>query len=254
MTVSAAGNAELSLRRVALVAGFGLLAMAVLAPIAHFGILETLVEPGNAAATVSNIRGSEGLFRAAIAAFLVVTFLDILMAWALYVLLRPVNATLAMLVGWLRLAAAAAFLPALANLFDVAQLLGGAAGSTVPAATVETQVMGSLASFNNGWDLMLAVFGLHLIGLGILVYRSVQFPWFLGVLVVIAGIGYLADTFARILVADFSFTFSIFTFAGEALLIVWFLWRGIRGFVAEPDDGDDRVPGTTGAQPTPVMP
>jgi hypothetical protein len=59
---------------------------------------------------------SEGLFRFAIAAFVVVTFLDILMAWALYLLLRPVNAALAMLVGWLRLASAAAFLPALANL------------------------------------------------------------------------------------------------------------------------------------------
>lgn len=142
------------------------------------------------------------------------------MAWALYVLLRPVNATLAMLVGWLRLAAAAAFLPALANLLDVAQLLGGPAASTLPAAVVEAQVMSSIASFHNAWDIQLAVFGLHLLGVGALVYKSVQFPRALGVLVVVAGIGYLADTFTRILVPDFTFTFSLFTFVGEALLIV----------------------------------
>jgi len=247
-STATAGTADISLRTVALIAGVGLLLMAVLAPFAHFGVLETLIEPGNPTATVSNIAASEGLFRIAIAAFLVVTFLDILMAWALYVLLRPVNRTVALLVGWLRLAAAAAFLPALANLFDVAQLVGGSAASALPAAQVEAQVMASVASFSNGWDIMLAVFGLHLLGVGALVYTSVQFPRFLGVLVVIAGIGYLADTFTRILLPDFGFTFSVFTFVGEALLIVWFLWRGIKGFAPEPDR-PQRHAGATPAAP-----
>jgi hypothetical protein len=35
--------------------------------------------------------------------------------------------------------------------------------------------------------------------------------------VVVAGGGYLADSFARILVPDFAFTFSVYTFVGEAL-------------------------------------
>jgi len=235
---SDAGSADISQRRVALIAALGLLGMAVLAPLALFGVLNNLVDPGNATATVSNIIESEGAFRLAIAAFLVVTFLDVLMAWALYVVLRPVNATLAMLVGWLRLAAAAAFLPALANLLDVAQLLGGPAASTLPAAVVEAQVMSSIASFHNGWDIELAVFGLHLLGVGALVYKSVQFPRFLGVLVVIAGVGYLADTFTRILVPDFTFTFSLFTFVGEALLIVAFFYRAIKGFADERSDSD----------------
>ncbi len=229
-----AGRADISQRKVALTAALGLLGMAVLAPLALFGVLNTLVDTGDPTATVGNIIESEGVFRLAIGAFLVVTFLDVLMAWALYVLLRPVNATLAMLVGWLRLAAAAAFLPALANLLDVAQLLGGPVASTLPAAVVEAQVMSSIASFHNGWDIELAVFGLHLLGVGVLVYKSVQFPRILGVLVVIAGVGYLADTFTRILIPDFTFTFSLFTFVGEALLIVAFFYRAIRGFGDEP--------------------
>ncbi len=62
---------------------------------------------------------------------------------------------------------------------------------------------------------------------------------------VIAGAGYLADTFTRILIPDFAFTFSEFTFVGEALLIFWLFWRAIKGFKpsagaalsTDPDDG-----------------
>ena len=229
-----AGRADISQRKVALIAALGLLGMAALAPLALFGVLNTLVDTGNPTATVANIVESEGTFRLAIAAFLVVTMLDVVVAWAVYVLLRPVNATIAMLVGFLRLAATAAFLPALANLLDVAQLLGGPVASTLPAAVFEAQVMSSIASFHSGWDLELAVFGLHLLGVGTLIYKSVQFPRFLGVLVVIAGVGYLADTFTRILVPDFTVTITYFTFAGEPLLIVAFLYRAIKGFTHQP--------------------
>ena len=71
---------DISRRAVALIAGIGLLIMAVLAPFANFGVLETLVVPTDATATVNNIIASEGLFRIAIAVFLIVTMLDILMA------------------------------------------------------------------------------------------------------------------------------------------------------------------------------
>ncbi len=87
-------TADISRRAVALIAGIGLLVMAVLAPLAHFGVLQNLVVPADAAATVENITASEGLFRAGIAAFLIVIMLDMLLAWALYVLLKPVNAAL----------------------------------------------------------------------------------------------------------------------------------------------------------------
>ena len=239
------------MRKVALVAGIGLLLMAILAPLAHFGVLQNLVVPADGAATVENITGSEGLFRLSIAALLVVTFLDILLAWSLYVLFRPVNATVALLVGWLRLAAPAVFAVALANLLDVAKLVGGADAAALPAAQLQTQVMASLASFDSGWDMSLAIFGLHLLGLGYLLFRSADFPRFLGVLVVIAGGGYLADSFSRILLPEFVFTFSIFTFVGEALLIFWLFWRAARGF---PSDSPGRDRGTQPrlAQPTPV--
>ena len=233
----------LSQRKAALVAGLGLLAMAMLAPFAHFGVLESLVVPADAAATVDQITGSIGLFRIGIAAFLVVTMLDILVAWALYVLLQPVDRMLAALVGWFRLAAAAAFAASLANLLDIANVLGGAERSPLQPDLLQAQVTASIASFGNGWDLSLAIFGLHLAGLGYLLVRSASFPRFLGVLVVIAGVGYLADSFAHILASEFTFTFSIFTFVGEVLLIFWLLWRAARGFVPEARRGGENAAG-----------
>jgi hypothetical protein len=251
-TIATSPTPDISARKVALIAGLGLLLMAVMAPLAHFGVLQTLIVPSDAAATVENITASEGLFRIAIAALLVVTFLDIVVAWALYVLLRPVSANVAMLVGWLRLAAPAVFAVALANLLDVAQLLGGPDGAALQPAQLQAQVMASIASFDNGWDMSLAIFGLHLLGLGYLLFRSAHFPRFLGVLVVVAGGGYLADSFTRILVPDFSFTFSLFTFVGEALLILWLIGRAIKGFPSELEGPGGQVTDPRLAQPTPV--
>ena len=244
----------ISRRRVALTAGISLLLMAVLAPLAHFGVLESLVVSGDAATTVGNLVADEGLFRLAIASLLVVTFLDIVVAWALYVLLKPVHPTLAILVGWLRLAAPAVFAVALANLLDVANLVGSAESSTLQPDQLGAQVMASVASFGNGWDMSLAIFGLHLVGLGYLLFKSVDFPRFLGMLVVVAGAGYLADTFARILAPDFEFTFSLITFVGEALLIFWLLWRAMKGFPSEIESDSGQVTERPLGEPNTVAP
>lgn len=253
-TITKRPTADISRRKVALIAGISLLVMAILAPLAHFGVLQNLVVPADAAATVENITASEGLFRIAIAALLVVTFLDILVAWSLYVLLRPVNASLALLVGWLRLAAPAVFAVALANLLDVAQLVGGPDGAALQPAQLQAQVMASVASFDNGWDMSLAIFGLHLFGLGYLLFRSAHFPRFLGVLVAIAGGGYLADSFTRILTPDFGVTFSVFTFVGEALLIFWLFWRAIKGFPSDTQPSESESPNGQVTEQPPTQP
>lgn len=242
---------DTSRRRVALTAAIGLLLMAILAPLAHFGVLENLIVEGDAATTVRNIVADEGLFRLAIAALLAVTFLDIIVAWALYVLLKPVNETLALLVGWLRLAAPAVFAVALSNLLDVANLLGTADASTMGPEQLGSQVMASIASFHTGWIVMsLAIFGLHLLGVGYLLFKSANFPRFLGVLVVVAGAGYLADSFVGILVPEFDFTFSEITFVGEPLLIFWLFWRAIKGFARESEPVGGQATETPLQQPT----
>lgn len=246
---------DISRRKVALIAGIGLLVMALLAPFALFGVLQNLVVPTDAAATVENIIASEGLFRIGIAAFLIVIMLDVVVAWSLYVLLRPVNRTLALLTAWLRLAFAAVFASALVNLLDVAQLLGSAELSTLQPEQLQAQVMSSIASFDNGWVVIAhAIFGLHLLGLGYLLFRSAHFPRFLGVLVIIAGGGYLADSFGTILIPDYALTIGAFTFVGEALLIFWLFWRAIKGFAPESESPDGQVTEQPLTQPTTLVP
>jgi hypothetical protein len=248
-------TADISQRKVALTAAIGLLVLALLAPFALFGVLQNLVVPADAAATVENITTSEGFFRAGIAAFLIVIILDVVVAWALYVLLRPVNRTLALLTAWLRLVFAAVFGYALVNLLDVAQLVGHAEQSALQGEQLQAQVMSSIASFDNGWiSIALAIFGLHLLGLGYLLFRSAHFPGFLGVLVAISGGGYLVDSFGTVLVPDYALNIGAFTFVGEALLIFWLFWRAIKGFPSESESPGAQVTEQRLTQPTTLVP
>jgi len=214
--------------KVALATGFGLLLMALLAPFAQFGVLKTLIVPADAAATTTNITASIGLFQAAIAAFLIVAILDVVVARGFYVLLRPVHQGLARLVGSLRVVYAGLFAFALVNLLDAAGLVHDATGAALQSAQLQAQVAASVAAFDTGWHMALGIFGVHLVGLGALLFRFPA-PRLLAALVVLAGAGYLADSMGTIFIANNGLSISTFTFVGEALLIFWLFWRAARG-------------------------
>lgn len=221
---------NVSFRISSLIAGAALLLMTILAPIAHFGILQKLIVPEDPALTYSALVDSENSLRIAVFLFLVVAILDIIVAWALYLVFRPENSSISLLSAWLRIVYSAIFAFVANNLLQVIPLLGGvepAAAFTVNQ--LHAQVMQYLDAFQSGWNLSLSVFGLHLAILGILVFKSVNFPKFLGVLVFIAGIGYLVDSFSKVLFSDYALTVSMYTFIGEVLLIFWLFWRGARG-------------------------
>ena len=215
-------------RRVALATGLNLLLVALLAAFAQSGVLKTLVVPADAAATTNNIAASLGLFQAAIVAFLIVTILDVMVAWGFYVVLRQVDRNVALLIGSLRIVYAAVFALALLYFVDAARLVEGSTGTALQSAPVATQVAASVASFDTAWHLALGLFGVHLVGLGALLFRFAA-PRLLAALVVVAGVGYLADSLGTMLIADYALTISTYTFVGEALLIFWLFWRAARG-------------------------
>jgi hypothetical protein len=217
---SASRSADVSLRTAAIIAGLGLLLMAILAPIANFGILPKLVLPGDAKATADNLMASAGSLRAGIVLFLIVAILDVVVAWALYVLLKPVNKSLSLLAAWFRLVYAAVFASALLNLFNVLQLLTGADFLKVLDANhLRAQGLLSLGAFQSGWNFGLAIFGLHLLILGYLAFQSGYVPKWLGVLLVIAGLGYAVDSFGKMLLPNYNLTIAGLTFVGEVALI-----------------------------------
>jgi hypothetical protein len=227
-------STEISLRSAAIVAGLGLLLMAILAPIANFGVLQTLIVAGDATNTANNMIASAGRFRIGIFVFFIVAVLDVVVAWALYVYLKPVNKSLSLLAAWFRIVYAAIFVSALNNLLIVLQLLNGADYlKAFETNQLHAQVLLSLNAFTDGWDIGLAIFGLHLLVVGYLVFRSGYLPKFLGILVVIAGLGYLIDNLGKLLSPNYNLTIAVFTFIGEVLLIFWLLWRGIKGLDKE---------------------
>jgi hypothetical protein len=60
------------------------------------------------------------------------------------------------------------------------------------------------------------------------VVKANYMPSVLGVLLMIAGLGYLIDSAGGLLSAGYRANVAAFTFLGEVLLIVWLLWRGPR--------------------------
>jgi hypothetical protein len=70
--------------------------------------------------------------------------------------------------------------------------------------------------------------GLWLFPLGYLVFKSGFLPRILGILLIIAGFGYLFEFFTFFLLPDLEITIRMFTFWGEVFLALWLLIKGIN--------------------------
>ncbi len=212
-----------------LTAGIGLLAMAVVAGVAKLVALDGLVTPGDAARTAADIAASPTLFRLGAAGMLLVVVLDVVVAWGLYNVFRPVDGATSLLAAWLRLAYAAVFLVAVARLLEVPRLLDpGSYLAVLPPEQRQAEVLAHVDAFGDIWDAGLVLFGLHLVVIGYLALRSRFVPRALGVLLVVAGAGYVVDSAVAVLAPGEVPTISSVTFLGELLLAVWLVTRGRR--------------------------
>jgi len=228
-TRASANPNKLSLRTAALIAGIGLLIMVIAAPFAELYVYPKLVVPGNAAETTQNILANETLFTAAIFGYLITFICDVLVAWALYVLLKPVNENLSMLNAWLRLVYTLIALVALLNLVTVLRLLNTSDYLTLfQPEQFYAQVMLSIHAFRSNWYFGLIFFGIHLGLLGYLVIRSKYIPNILGVFLIIAGLGYLLTNLKPFLFPDVNLDFAEYTFYGELIFMLWLLIKGPR--------------------------
>jgi hypothetical protein len=152
--------------------------------------------------------------------------------WALYIRFQAVNRSLSLLAALFRVVYATMLGVALTNLVSALQLVGGADFlKAFGTDQLQAQMMVLLSAFQSGWDLALIIFGLHLFVLGLLVFGSSKGRALrvLGILVIAAGLGYIVDGCGKLLLPDYSLTVGAYTFVGEALLMFWLLWKGIRG-------------------------
>jgi Domain of unknown function (DUF4386) len=215
----------LTLRQAALIVGFTYL----LSPVgyAEFSIYPKLVIAGNISQTVTNIGSHHGLFLAAIFCYLINFIEDIILAWGLYILLVPVNRALALLAAWFRLIYAAIVLFGVFNLATVYRMLTTPEYLTVfGRGPLQAQVDLLLHSFRYDYSLALVIFGIHLLLIGYLIVRSRYIPWWLGILLIINGIGWVVDSLQPYLYPDANLGFIFATFFGEVIFMLWLLIRG----------------------------
>jgi len=90
----------------------------------------------------------------------------------------------------------------------------------------QAEALQKIHDFQDIWKVSLILFGLYLILLGYLACRSGYVPRLLGVLLVIAGGGYLIDSTAGLLSPSYTASLSSFTFIGEALFMLWLPLKG----------------------------
>lgn len=215
------GTPAAQIRSASMMAGIALLLLALLSAFAYLFVVERLVVMDDAVQTAANIAGSETLFRLGVASLLVVAGLDVVVAWALFKVFEPASSGLSMLAAWLRLAYAAIFVVAIAELAGVLRLLP-------EGEDASAQVLSGVDAYHDIWSAGLVLFGLHLILLGVLVRRAAYAPTILGILLVVAGLGYAVDGFGVVLFAGYDANVAAYTFLGEVVLIFWLLLRGRR--------------------------
>jgi len=161
-----------------------------------FGLLyvpSRLVVRGDAAETARRILASPTLFRAGIVADLFGQAAFIVVAFALYRLLKGVDRPLAALMVVLLVVQIPLAYAAEVHRLDVLDILDSAG----PAAA--QRGMTSLASWDNAMLVTEIFMGLWLFPIAILIWRSGFLPRFLSVLLFVAGLAYLADSLTWLL-------------------------------------------------------
>lgn len=199
-------------RRASATAGAGLLAMSVLSAFGYLVAVKGLVVPGNAARTARNVAVHQNEFRLGIVSLYLVAGLDVVVAWALYRVFKPVSDALSKVAAWLRVAYAGVFIVAISQLTEALGHHG--------------QALGHINTFTDVWDAGLVLFGLGLFTLASLAYRSGYVPKVLGIVLAFAGFGYVFDTAMRILVRGSSSDVSTVTGIGEFAFALWLVFRG----------------------------
>jgi hypothetical protein len=187
---------------------------------------------GDAAATVSNIMAHEGLFTVTTVGDLLAAALFFLAAWALYVLLKPVNKNLALLFLLLNLAGVAIHCMSALNLFAALLLINGPDYLNV----FQTDQLQGLAMFfldlrEKGFLIAQLFYGAWLFPLGYLVFKSGFLPKILGIVLMVHCIGWLMTFLQSFLLPGFEVIHYLsypLGFIAEFGLTIWLLIMGAK--------------------------
>ena len=228
------------MNRSAKIAGLFYLIFILLLPIAT-SIRSQLVVSGDAAATAQKIMANELLFRVSFVTELVAAVFFVLAAWALYVLLRPVNKNLALLFLLLNLCGVVIECLGVLDLSTALSLLSGTDYLVVfPAVQLQAQALMYINQYTNGFMIAQIFFGTWLLPLGYLVYRSGFLPWPLGILLIIDFFGVLIWFLQFFLLPGnevITYPGLVASFIAEVSLTLWLLVKGVKEDGPSPTEG-----------------
>jgi hypothetical protein len=222
-------TAELSPARVARLTGGFYVAYIVVT------VLATIlgqIGMGDAPQVQQAIVTNEGAFRVALVLALVSGFLFLLVAWGLYVLLRPVNRSLALL--FLLLNAVGVATQGASLMWLISALLQGDPASQMQAysaAQLEGLAYLSIGVYKVGFVTAQLFFGTWLFPLGYLVYRSGFLPRWLGALLIVDGIAVMIWFIQALLLPAYPAIRTpglVVSFIAEVGLALWLLVRGVK--------------------------
>ena len=184
-----------------------------------------LVVAKDAAATANNVLASEFLWRSSIATDLLMHVLDVPLIVFFYLLLKPVSHPLALLATVLNVVQTCVLALNKLTLLGALSLLTSDAPETSESAR---QALVAIRLHSYGFGIGLIFFGLSCLVRSYLIVKSKYVPKFVGVLLGVAGIAYLLNSFALLLspaLASALFPAVLIpSLVGELVLCLWLLF------------------------------
>ena len=186
----------------------------------------------DAPATVNHIIAHESLFRIGVVISLFSYVFFLVAAWYLYVLLKPVNKNIALLFLLLNMGGFAILVYSHLNLFSSLTLLSGADYLKVfQPDQLQAQAILFINLYKTGSTIAQIPFGVWLLPLGYLVFKSGFLPKILGILLIADFFCQLIYVFQRFLLPDFvviSYPCLGISFIAEVSLTLWLLIKGVK--------------------------
>lgn len=225
------------IKRAAREAGLLYLVMAVLTMVGYFKLHRLFVVSGDPAATARNILLHERLYRTSILLDLVVEILFILVALTLYRLFKEVDRDQArIMVALVGTGIAAQFAGLVLNATPLMLLQGADHLAAFSQPQLEALSYASLSLLGKQSEILTSLWGLWLFPFAVLTIRSGFLPRFLGVLLFLSGIAYVASSVTSIGFPEYVATVRRFAFPlyfGEFIVVLWLAIVGARPRTAE---------------------
>lgn len=187
-----------------------------------------IIVPGDITTTVNHITTYESIFRLSFIISMTRFAVFILLVLALYKLFRPVNKDLSLIMAVFALVSISIGMVSL--LFQYAApllLISNGYSSLFTTDQWHAQVLFFINMQMLG-DKASQILAIWLLPLGYLIYKSGFFPKILGVLMVIAGLGYVTDFLIFFLLPNLDWQVAGFAFLGELPFPLWLLIKGVN--------------------------